>query len=150
MISVLIDKFKKVGEELDTGEIAKKIVRDNDNILIDMNAQDQLYAKGVNRLGVRIDEYQPYQPLTIKVKIEKRQPYDRVTLKDTGEFYDSFYVETAEDRFYIKASDEKTNWLIKKYGAEIFGLTNDSLAEFINDYVKDEAYNRVKEILNER
>lgn len=150
MISGLIDKFKKVGEELDTGEIAKKIVRNNDNILIDMNAQDQLYAKGVNRLGVRIDEYQPYRPLTIKVKIEKRQPYDRVTLKDTGEFYDSFYVETAEDRFYIKASDEKTNWLIKKYGAEIFGLTNDSLAEFINDYVKDEAYNRVKEILNER
>ncbi|MCS2321473.1 hypothetical protein ACIXUO_19580 [Bacteroides fragilis] len=150
MISGLIDKFKKVGDELDTGEIAKKIVRDNDNILIDMNAQDQLYAKGVNRLGVRIDEYQPYRPLTIQVKIEKRQPYDRVTLKDTGEFYDSFYVETAEDRFYIKASDEKTNWLIKKYGAEIFGLTNDSLAEFINDYVKDEAYNRVKEILNER
>ena len=150
MISGLIDKFKKVGEELDTGEIAKKIVRDNDNILIDMNAQDQLYAKGVNRLGVRIDEYKPYRPLTIQVKIEKRQPYDRVTLKDTGEFYDSFYVETAEDRFYIKASDEKTNWLIKKYGAEIFGLTNDSLAEFINDYVKDEAYNRVKEILNER
>lgn len=150
MISGLIDKFKKVGEELDTGEIAKKIVRDNDNILIDMNAQDQLYAKGVNRLGVRIDEYQPYRPLTIKVKIEKRQPYDRVTLKDTGEFYDSFYVETAEDRFYIKASDEKTNWLIKKYGAEIFGLTNDSLAEFINDHVKDEAYNRIKEILNER
>lgn len=150
MISGLIDKFKKVGEELDTGEIAKKIVRDNDNILIDMNAQDQLYARGVNRLGVRIDEYQPYRPLTIQVKIEKRQPYDRVTLKDTGEFYDSFYVETAEDRFYIKASDEKTNWLIKKYGAEIFGLTNDSLAEFINDYVKDEAYNRVKEILNER
>lgn len=149
MISGLIDKFKKVGEELDTGEIAKKIVRDNDNILIDMNAQDQLYAKGVNRLGVRIDEYQPYRPLTIQVKIEKRQPYDRVTLKDTGEFYDSFYVETAEDRFYIKASDEKTNWLIKKCGAEIFGLTNDSLAEFINDYVKDEAYNRVKEILNE-
>lgn len=150
MINGLIEKFKKVGEELYTGEIAKKIVRDNDNILIDMNAQDQLYAKGVNRLGVRIDEYQPYRPLTIKVKIEKRQPYDRVTLKDTGEFYDSFYVETAEDRFYIKASDEKTNWLIKKYGAEIFGLTNDSLAEFINDYVKDEAYNRVKEILNER
>lgn len=150
MINGLIEKFKKVGEELDTGEIAKKIVRDNDNILIDMNAQDQLYAKGANRLGVRIDEYQPYRPLTIQVKIEKRQPYDRVTLKDTGEFYDSFYVETAEDRFYIKASDEKTNWLIKKYGAEIFGLTNDSLAEFINDYVKDEAYNRVKEILNER
>lgn len=150
MINGLIEKFKKVGEELDTGEIAKKIVRDNDNILIDMNEQDQLYAKGVNRLGVRIDEYQPYRPLTIQVKIEKRQPYDRVTLKDTGEFYDSFYVETAEDRFYIKASDEKTNWLIKKYGAEIFGLTNDSLAEFINDYVKDEAYNRVKEILNER
>lgn len=150
MISELIDKFKKVGEELDTGEIAKKIVRDNDNILIDMNAQYQLYAKGVNRLGVRIDEYQPYQPSTIKVKIKKRQPYDRVTLKDTGEFYDYFYVETAEDRFYIKSSDEKTKWLIKKYGAEIFGLTNESLTEFINDYVKDEAYNRVKEILNER
>lgn len=107
MITTLLDRVKKVKEALDTGRIAKEIVRDNDNILIDMNAQDQLFAKGVNRLGVRIDEYRPYSPFTIKVKIEKRQPYDRVTLKDTGEFYDSFYVETAEDRFYIKASDEK-------------------------------------------
>lgn len=150
MITTLLGRVKKVKEALDTGRIAKEIVRDNDNILIDMNAQDQLFAKGVNRLGVRIDEYRPYSPFTIKVKIEKRQPYDRVTLKDTGEFYDSFYVETAEDRFYIKASDEKADWLIKKYGAEIFGLTNESLAEFINDYVKDEAAKKVKEILNER
>ncbi len=150
MITTLLDRVKEVKEALDSGRIAKEIVRDNDNILIDMNAQDQLFAKGVNRLGVRIDEYRPYSPFTIKVKIEKRQPYDRVTLKDTGEFYDSFYVETAEDRFYIKASDEKTDWLIKKYGSEIFGLTNESLAEFINDYVKDEAAKKVKEILNER
>lgn len=150
MITNLLDRVKKVKEALDSGRIAKEIVRDNDNILIDMNAQDQLFVKGVNRLGVRIDEYRPYSPSTIKVKIKKRQPYDRVTLKDTGEFYDSFYVETAEDRFYIKASDEKTVWLIKRYGAEIFGLTNESLAEFINDYVKDEAAKKVKEILNER
>lgn len=150
MITTLLDRVKKVKEALDSGRIAKEIVRDNDNILIDMNAQDQLFAKGVNRLGARIDEYRPYSPFTIRVKIEKRQPYDRVTLKDTGEFYDSFYVETAEDRFYIKASDEKTDWLIEKYGAEIFGLTNESLAEFINDYVKDEAAKKVKEILNER
>lgn len=150
MITTLLDRVKKVKEALDTGRIAKEIVRDNDNILIDMNAQDQLFYKGVNRLGVRIDEYRPYSPFTINVKIEKRQPYDRVTLKDTGEFYDSFYVETAEDRFYIKASDEKTDRLIKRYGAEIFGLTNESLAEFINDCVKDEAAKKVKEILNER
>nr|DAT45920.1 MAG TPA: hypothetical protein [Caudoviricetes sp.] len=150
MITNLLDRVKKVKEALDTGRIAKEIVRDNDNILIDMNAQDQLFAKGVNRLGVRIDEYRPYSPFTIKVKIEKRQPYDRVTLKDIGEFYNSFFVETAEDRFYIKASDEKTDRLIKKYGAEIFGLTNESLANFINDYVKDEAAKKVKEILNER
>lgn len=150
MITTLLDRVKKVKEALDSGRIAKEIVRDNDNILIDMNSQDQLFAKGVNRLGARIDEYRPYSPFTIKVKIEKRQPYDRVTLKDTGEFYNSFYVETAEDRFYIKASDEETDWLIKKYGAEIFGLTNESLAEFINDYVKDEAAKKVKEILNER
>jgi hypothetical protein len=148
MITTLLDRVKKVKEALDTGRIAKEIVRDNDNTLIDMNAQDQLFAKGVNRLGVRIDEYRPYSPSTIKVKIKKRQPYDRVTLKDTGEFYDSFYVETSEDRFYIKASDEKTVWLIKRYGVEIFGLTNESLAEFINDYVKDEAAKKVKEILN--
>lgn len=150
MITNLLDRVRKVKEALDAGKIAKEIVRDNDNILIDMNTQDQLFAKGVNRLGVRMDEYRPYSPSTIKVKIRKRQPYDRVTLKDTGEFYDSFYVETAEDRFYIKASDEKKVWLINRYGAEIFGLTNEALAEFINDYVKDEAVKKVKEILNER
>ena len=56
MITTLLDRVKKVKEALDTGRIAKEIVRDNDNILIDMNAQDQLFAIGVNRLGVRIDE----------------------------------------------------------------------------------------------
>lgn len=121
------------------GEIIKvieEVVRENDNIILDMNAEDQLFQKGITRKGVEIASFAPYAPLTIEIKKMKGQPTSRVTLRDEGDFHRSFYIEYQSDGFQIKASDWKTDDLIKRYGEGILGLTDSNFQEFANDYVK--------------
>lgn len=100
-----------------------------------MNSQTQLFEQGVNRLGVSIMDYMPYRPLTISIKKMKGQPTSRVTLRDEGDFHESFYVDAGLDRFEIKAKDPKTPHLVKKYGVQILGLTNENKNELTWEYI---------------
>jgi hypothetical protein len=121
------------------GEIIKvieEVVRENDNIVLDMNAEDQLFEKGITRKGVEIASFAPYAPLTVEIKKMKGQPTSRVTLRDEGDFHRSFYIEYQADGFQIKASDWKTEDLMFRYGEEILGLTDDNFHAFAVDYVK--------------
>ena len=95
---------------------------DAEVFIVDANAEDQLFKRGVNAFGVEIMNYRPYTPYTIEQKKLKNQPYDRVTLRDTGDFERSFKVEVNKDSFSVTATDPKTEKLKKKYG-NIFGLT---------------------------
>lgn len=113
----------------------KKIIWANEAYIIDMNATDQLYEQGINNLGVDISDYAPYSPLTIEIKKQKNQPYNRVTLHDEGEFAGSFFLVVGDNNFEIKAGDWKTQELIKKYGRQILGLTDDNIARLIWSYV---------------
>ena len=72
-------------------------VRENESVIVDMNAEEQLYEHGQNRLGVDISDYQPYTRRTVEIKKIKGQPYDRVTLRDTGEFEASFFIRYDSD-----------------------------------------------------
>lgn len=93
------------------GEYILGSVRENEAAVIDMNAEEQLFEKGENRLGVSIADYCPYSPVTIEEKRMRGQPYNRVTLRDTGDFESSFYIRYLGDSFEITASDGKpTIW----------------------------------------
>lgn len=129
------------------GVFVREIIINDEHIICDMNAEQQLYEEGINRLGVKISDYAPYSPLTIEIKTHKGQPTDRVTLRDTGEFHGSFYVEATNTTFEIKAADWKTEKLLKKYGKGILGLTEGSLAELVWQYIYPELINKAKEIL---
>ena len=100
-----------------------------------MNAEEQLFEQGINRLGVDIMDYAPYSPLTIAIKEEKGQPTNRVTLRDEGDFESSFYLEVNNTQFEIKAADWKTEELIKKYGRQILGLTTENIGSLIWQYI---------------
>lgn len=90
---------------------------------------DRLYKLGQYPSGQPVKP--DYTGLTIQIKRSKGQPTDRVTLKDTGDFYDSFYVKFERDQFIILASDVKTQKLVTKYGFEIFGLSEADLVELL-------------------
>lgn len=70
-----------------------------------------------------------YTPFTVKIKRAKGQPTNRVTLFDTGDFYEGFKVVKSQNEFFVTSTDEKTASLKRKYGDDIFGLTDDSKDE---------------------
>lgn len=134
-------------EGLVSGMYIQRIITDNEAYIVDMNAEIQLYEEGVNRLGVSIMDYAPYRPLTIAIKEEKGQPTNRVTLRNTGDFESSFYIEVGDRQFEIKASDWKTEALIKKYGRQILGLTDENILSLIWDYIYPDLMKKAKEVI---
>ena len=138
------DMFNK---GITSGVYIQQIIWDNDAYIVDMNAEEQLFEQGINRLGVDIMDYAPYSPLTIAIKEEKGQPTNRVTLRDEGDFESSFYLEVGDKQFEIKASDFKTEDLIKKYGRQILGLTDENIAALIWQYIYPDLLTKAKAVL---
>lgn len=134
-------------EGLVSGMYIQRIIMDNEAYIVDLNAQDQLYEEGINRLGVSIMDYAPYRPLTIAIKEQKGQPTNRVTLRDTGDFESSFYLEVSNKQFEVKASDWKTEALIKKYGRQILGLTDENISSLIWDYIYPDLMEKAREVI---
>ncbi|MGL5979410.1 MAG: hypothetical protein ACRCZY_00745 [Phocaeicola sp.] len=132
----LIERLK--GFESGIIEAIADVVKQYEHTIVEMNIQDQLYDKGINKDGVKLSDANPYKPMTVRIKIEKNQPVDRVTLRDEGDFHNSFYLEYTEEGFEIKASDYKSDDLANKYGKEIFGLTDESFKEFNEIYIQPE------------
>lgn len=130
----LIDRLKKFDEEVI--EVLEEVVHENSSVILDMNAEDQLFQRGITSADVEITSFAPYAPLTVEIKKLKGQPTSRVTLRDEGDFHHSFYIEYQSDGFRITASDWKTYDLKEKYGKDIFGLTDDNFHEFAASYVK--------------
>ncbi len=147
VLKELRDRVVELNEGLASGKFIRRIILDNEAYIIDMNAQEQLYERGINRLGVKISDYAPYAPLTIEIKKAKGQPTNRVTLRDEGDFESSFHLEVGDTQFEIRASDTKTEELIKKYGRQILGLTDENLEELIWNYIYSELLDKAKSII---
>lgn len=130
----LIKSLKSLEEKIP--EIIRDGIIENDAYIIDMNVEDQLWEQGIDRLGRFIADYAPYANTTIEIKREKGQPTNRVTLRDEGDFHHSFFLEVLADSFQIKASDFKTEELVRGYGDEILGLTDENALILSHQYLK--------------
>lgn len=149
-MKVITDLRKRVAdfnEALTSGRLIQNIIWENEAYIVDMNAEEQLFEQGINRLGVKISDYAPYSPVTIEIKEAKGQPTNRVTLRDEGDFESSFFLEVSDKQFEIKASDFKTEDLIKKYGRQILGLTDENIAALIWQYIFPDLMNKAKNVL---
>lgn len=95
--------------------------------IILLNTKSQLYDKGVRSDGIDITPF--YSRNTLNIKAEKGQIVDHVTLKDTGAFYRSFQIFlNSNNDFQITADTLKGSTdLLKKYGQDVLGLTEQSL-----------------------
>lgn len=143
----LKNRLVEVNNQLTSGLLIRNAVSENEAYILDLNTEEQLYEEGINRLGVKIADYEPYSEMTIQIKMEKGQPYDRVTLRDEGDFQDSFYMDVGNSSFEIKAGDVKTEQLIAKYGRQVLGLTNENLQKIITEYIYPDVLGVVKRIL---
>lgn len=143
-IEILTERVKKVRENLKSNTYLVTILKDNDYVIEDMNAHDQLFEKGINANGVDISDYAPYSPVTVEYKMAMGQPYDRVTLRDTGDFHHGFTVQYSPKAFSITSTDWKTQMLMKKYGRDIFGLTASNKQELTWEYVYPDLLDKIK------
>lgn len=118
-ISQLIDRIKAF--DANTDSLILDLVRENEAMVISMNVDDQLF-RGINADGQEVAP--PYRPSTVIRKMRKSQPYDRVTLRDEGDFHASFFIRYDVDQFTLDATDQKKQWLDRKYSPKIYGLTD--------------------------
>lgn len=125
------------------------IVHDKEDVIVSAIADDQLYRRGINGRGEKIMSYMPYTAKTIQNKKRKGQPTTRVTLRDTGAFHKSMFVVFDSEGFYVTASDEKTEKLVKKYGEEIFRLTNKNFTRIVRSHIRKELVKRLKRVIRQ-
>lgn len=138
----IADRVSSVQEQLD--RIIIGLVRDNEHLVIDFNTEQ--LQKGVYDSG---DSITPgYTAKTISIKQEKGQPTDKVTLYDEGDFYQGFYVVYGDSYFALGSDDEKTQKLERKYGQNIFGLTEDNKQELV-EHFKDELISILRSFLTQ-
>jgi hypothetical protein len=126
--------------------VIREVLQDNKEIVLEMNSEEQLFEKGIDRFGVKISSFAPYSPATLQIKRLKGQPTNRVTLRDEGDFHFSFFIEFTSDGFEIKASDWKAANLVSGYGESILGLTDENFRDLAQNYVAPEILKLIKNI----
>lgn len=117
--------LRKFDKELPSIVIA--FCREFQEEILKMNTDSQLFEKGLLATGSKV--VPKYRPSTVKRKKRKGHPYNRVTLKDTGEFHESFELDFGADYFEVVSTDKKGKYLVKRYGKEIYGLTEANVSE---------------------
>ncbi len=119
-------------------------IKENENVILDLNFQDQLYEKGEDATGKKLPL--PYSPFTINIKKLKGQPINRITLYDTGDFYRSGKLKVSMKGFIIDATDWKKDKLVKEWG-QILGLNNENLEEIRRNYILPECRKALRNAL---
>jgi len=128
MLSKLVNNVSK----LSVNSLASEVFKDKgiQSFIIDLNKEDQLFAKGVGVDGEIVGYYSFYTSL-INPKKKFNQKYN---FKDTGEMFKSFKVIVSKDGFTIDADAEKlVDSDIIESENKILGLTDESKQELIKE-----------------
>ena len=138
-ITPLLEKIKAFS----VSEIASKAITETSETAADLNAMQMF-------IGIRSDgkEINPqYSPFTIQEKKKKGQVSDRVTLQDTGAFYKGLGAKANGDIISFFSTDEKSGKLEKKYGKQIFGLTNENKKIYIKGELSKAFFKNARKII---
>jgi hypothetical protein len=114
-----------------------KVIKDKEEIVLDLNTDSQLGEKGIDSTGSSLPG--PYRPFTIESK-RGRSGFagitSHITLFQEGNFHNSFFLKAGKFPIEIDASDPKKAKLVKDWGKDIFGLTEESKDELV-DHILD-------------
>lgn len=138
-------RLRRFKDSLD--ELLAEIIKEKEDVIISAVVDDQLFRRGVNGKDIKIWSYAPYAERTIQIKQKKGQPTTRVTLRDTGDFHKSVRLVQDAGGFYLTSEDKKVEHLRKKYGDEIFRLTNKNLGRILDAHIRRELIKRLKQQL---
>jgi hypothetical protein len=138
-VTDLLEKFEKLDVPFEVEESL------NDSAERYVGLQKEQLFSGLNEQGKSI--LPEYTTRTKKIKARKGQPTDRVTLKDTGDFYNDIFLDVRDKEFVIDSADKKSGQIQKKYGQNIFGLTDDNQVSFIEETLKPLLIERIENVV---
>lgn len=121
-------------------EIVENIIKDNKGKILSM-IKLRLYQRGIDGDGNKITP--EYTSITVSNKKDKRQITSHVTLRDTGEWYKSFYVYYDNGEIIVSSNSFKTSQLVEKYGESILELTDQEIQLIINAIIEPELIRRI-------
>lgn len=123
-------EFYQIGQNFD--QVLKKIVKENESKILAL-VRNRLYQYGVDGTGKKITP--TYSASTINRKKEQGKRTSHVTLRQDGLFYSGFYLELQKYDLILNSSDEKTSYLIDKYGQAILEFTKQEKDFIINEII---------------
>jgi hypothetical protein len=107
----------------------------------------RMYQSGIAGDGQKITP--EYSPITITRKKGKGQISSHVTLRNTGEWYKSFYIDFIDGEVIVKSDSSKTEDLTAKYGDSILELTEQEVELIVLSIIEPELFkvlNNIKQI----
>lgn len=136
----IFDELKQRIRSLPIDEFLKEAIQENEAELADLNITQ--LQQGKDHEGDDIDP--AYTPFTKQIKAFKGQPTDKVTLEDTGDFYAGMFAEVRGKKVLFGSDDSKTTKIVKKYGGQVFGLTDENKAEASQELLKPELIEKTR------
>ncbi len=123
----VVEDWGNVARKVNFMQIVRETVKEFKEQIAQLN-KEQLEQRGIDSKGAKLSPYSPSYRMT---RARRGLPTDRKTLKFTGAFHAGFYI-LAFDKFWEHGSrDSKEQKLVKDYGADIFGLTPESIDKLL-------------------
>lgn len=150
-----IELFLQTLQNLNLNELIQKVVKDNENQLVELITQEQIYKKGIDGTGNRIKgkKWEVYSPVYTKEKASLGLYQGYVDLSLSGEWLRSWYISFDSDGFTIMSGVVMTDEgnlgtkLMKQYGSAIESLTDENkgkLVEIIKTGLQNEIIQKIK------
>lgn len=139
-ISDMLDSFKR----LNLRKQVPIIIEQTKEEIITLN-QRQLYNNSEDAKGVPLRFYASNSYAFEKERRNPNPGFGRPDLFLSGAFYRGFYISVTNSTYDIYSRDSKTGKLVAKYGEDIFGMTDDSQQQ----YVEETLYNGLSKYIEQ-
>ena len=107
--------------------MVQDIVISDDYLIIEMQKDQMMF--GMDATGEDIaPSYETDSYAEMKQQMNSRPEVYTPDLRLTGDFYSGFYLDY--DTLTVTSSDDKTSFLIGKYGKSIFGLNEETMKRY--------------------
>lgn len=151
MSSGMLDAVLNSKDELEGGlePKAAEVVRENENILVDMNTAT--LKQGLDATGNPITpSYFSDDYAEMKNRMNPRPGFGTPDLFLEGDFQEGYFLKEIPGGWETDSRDEKRNMLVSKYSDAIFGNTEQDETEFNEEYILPELVEWIMSTLNEK
>lgn len=146
--------FEKYDINKDLDKVLK--IDDVEALILDLNFSDSESGQlkyGILSNGVEISSFAPYSSTYAELKavsglLTNNNP-EIVNLYFTGSFYSGAFLTITKDSVIIDSRDEKRDELVKQYGEDIFGHTDENINRLINELLLELLQKQVRKSANE-